>query len=227
MDNENVINLGEWKVPTKWDDLTLKQFQEIERYYSDKDRKFDARDVIHILCDKSVDEVNALPMSFTEDIMEKLMFLQERPNEEKPSNSVMVDGVKYSINAMEKLKTGEYIAIDTALKSDRFDYASFFAIMCRREGEVYDSRYEAELFNDRREMWLSQPITKLFPLIAFFLNLYIVYQTPILLSLEIQGGINHIRENIKISRENGELSALSTRRLMRRLKKLEKSLNSI
>ena len=31
MDNENVIDFGSWTVPTSWDELTLKQFQEIEK----------------------------------------------------------------------------------------------------------------------------------------------------------------------------------------------------
>ena len=227
VDNEGNISFGEWKVPTSWDEITLGQFQEIEKYYSDKDRKFDVRDVIHILCNKTIDEVNALPIAFTESIMEKLMFLQEKPEEKEPSNKITIDGEEYIINVMEKLKTGEYIAIDTALKGDRFDYASFFTIICRKDGEIYDSKYEAEVFDKRREMWLKQPVVKVLPMIAFFLNLYIVSQTPSLLFSELQEGINLIRKNIKTSRENGELSALSTRRLMRKLRKLEKSINYI
>ena len=45
MDNENVIDFGKWTTPKSWDELTLKQFQEIEKYYSDKDKKFDVREV--------------------------------------------------------------------------------------------------------------------------------------------------------------------------------------
>ena len=37
---ENVIDLGVWNVPTSWDEVTLKQYQEIERYYEDKDKDF-------------------------------------------------------------------------------------------------------------------------------------------------------------------------------------------
>ena len=29
MDNENVIDFGKWSTPKSWDELTLKQFQEI------------------------------------------------------------------------------------------------------------------------------------------------------------------------------------------------------
>lgn len=110
MDNENIIDLGSWNCPSAWSDVTLKQYQEISKYYSDKDKDFDVRDVIHILCNKTVDEVNMLPMEFTERIMEKLLFLQEKPQIGDSTVDITVDGVKYHINIMEHLKTGEYLA---------------------------------------------------------------------------------------------------------------------
>ena len=60
MDNENVIDFGSWTVPTSWDELTLKQFQEIEKYYSNKDKDFDIREVLHIFTNKTEDEIKAL-----------------------------------------------------------------------------------------------------------------------------------------------------------------------
>ena len=48
---------------------------------------------------------------------------------------------------MEKLKTGEFVAIDTILKSDPHDYISIFAVLCRKDGEIYDSKFEAEEFD--------------------------------------------------------------------------------
>lgn len=225
-ENDN-IDLGSWSCPTSWEGVTLKMYSDIERYYSDKDKKFDVREVLHILCDKSVDEVNALPISFTEKLLEGLMFLQEKPKDAEPSCKITIDGEVYVINIMEKLKTGEYIAIDSLLKNDSFDYSSFLAIICRKEGEVYDSKFEAEMFEKRREMFSSQSVVKILPLISFFLNLYMVLRMPTQLSLEVREGLNLIRENIKSSRESGDLSALSTRLLMRRLKKLEKLASSI
>lgn len=37
MDN-NKIDYGSWTVPTDWSQISLKQFQDIERYYDDKDK---------------------------------------------------------------------------------------------------------------------------------------------------------------------------------------------
>lgn len=227
VDKDGNIDFGSWKVPTSWNDISLKKFQEIEKYYADKDKDFDAREVMHILCDKTIDEVNALPMDFAEEIMKKLMFLSEKPEEKEPSNKITIDGEEYIINVVEKLKTGEYLAADTVIKEDKHNTAAILAILCRKKGEIYDSMYENEVVPERIKMFEEQSVVNILPLIGFFFQCYVISQAPILLSLELREGISHIRESIKSSRENGELSALSTRRLMRKLKKLEKSINSI
>lgn len=224
---DNTIDYGQWTVPASWDEINLKMFEEIERYYDDKDKKFDVREVLHIFTNKTMDEINALPIELTEKLLEKLSFLDKPHAQYEPTYKIKIDGVEYIINVMEKLKTGEYIAVDTILKADKHDYASILAVICRKEGEIYDSKYEAEEFENRKKMFEEQPITSILPIVAFFLNLSIALRMPTLLSLEVQEGLNHIRENIKSSRENGELSARYTKRLMKKLKKLEKSINSI
>ncbi len=225
---EERIDLGQWTCPRSWDELTVKKFQAIQEYYKDdEDKKFDVRDVIHILCDKTIDEVNALPMEFTNTILEHMEFLLTPMKEQEPSNKIEISGTTYLVNPTNKLKTGEYVAVDTVIKDNPRNFAAILAILCRKEGEVYDSHYENEILEERLKMWEEQPITKVMPIVSFFLQLYLVSQMPIRLSSAMQEEINYIRENIKNSRENGEISAFSTRRLMRKLKKLEKSINSI
>lgn len=224
---KEIIDLGEWKVPSDWNQITLKQFQEIERIYAEKDKQFDAREVLHILCDKTIDEVNQLPMEIAEKIMEKLLFLQDTPNYGEPSPSITVNGEKYTVNVMEKLKTGEYIAIDTILKSDKTNFAAILAVLCRKDGEIYDSKFEAETLDSRIEMFEKVPMLDAMPIVNFFLNLYVGYVTPSQLSSAINEELKYIRQSIIDSRANGELSARSTKSLMKKLKKLEKSINSI
>lgn len=223
LQDENKKDLGKWTTPKSWDEVTLKMFQEIEKYYSDKDRKFDVRDVLHIFTDHSIDEINALPIYFTEKIMNELGFLQERPNWGDASASVEVDGEKYTINVMEKLKTGEYVAIDTILKNDPHDYISILSVLCRKDGEIYDSKYEAEVFEKRQEMWGRQSVMKIMPLISFFLNLFIVQKTHSLLYSEVEEGLSLIQQNIDNS-EN--LGVFKRRSLNSQMKKLRKSLKS-
>ena len=227
MDNENVIDFGSWTVPTSWDEITLKQFQEIEKYYSDKDKDFDIREVLHIFTNKTEDEINELPIVFTNELMNKLMFLKDKPKDYEPSNFIEIDGVRYSINIMEKLKTGEFVAIDTILKSDPHDYISIFAVLCRKDGEIYDSKFEAEEFDKRVELMGKQPAIKMFPLIAFFFNLYIVRMTHSQLYSEVEEGLNLIQQNIDNSENLGVFKRLSLNSQMKKLRKLLKSNKSI
>jgi len=222
MDN-NKIDYGSWTIPTSWDEITLKQFQDIERYYDDKDKKFDAREVLHIFTNKTIDEINALPLELTEILMNKLLFLQEKPKEQEPSNKIKIDGEEYIINVMEKLKTGEYITVDTILKNDKFDYSSIFAVLCRKEGEVYDSKFEAEMFEKRKEMFEKQPITKILPIIGFFLNLYVTLKIPSQLSLEVEAELNRIQKLIETSERIGVFRKHYLKWRMRKLQKLLKS----
>lgn len=226
-DEKNIIDLGEWVIPSKWEDITLRKYQALESYYDGKDESFDVRKVIHILCDKSEDEVNMLPMEFLEKIMEKLMFLQEKPSEEEPRNWIDIDGERYTVHTENQLRTGEYVASDTLIKGDRHNYAALMAILCRKDNEPYDSRFENEVLEGRIKLFEQQPITKILPIIGFFMQCYITSMTPILLSSKVREAIDLTRKGIETSHKNGELSKRSMRSAMRKLKKLERSINSI
>ena len=227
MDNENVIDFGSWTVPTSWDEITLKQFQEIEKYYSDKDKKFDVREVLDIFTDHTRDEIDQLPIDFVDKLLNELSFLKEQPQYGDASASIEIDGEKYSINVMEKLKTGEFVAIDTILKSDPHDYISILAVLCRKNGEIYDSKFEAELFEERQKLFAKQPIMKIMPLISFFLILYIVRKTHSQLYSEVEEGLNLIQQSIDNSENLGVFKRLSLNSQMKKLRKLLKSNKSI
>lgn len=227
MDNENIIDFGKWTVPTKWEDVTLEMFQKIEKYYSDKDKDFDVREVLDIFTNKSRDEINQLPINFAEKLMNELSFLKEQPQYGDASPKIEIDGEEYSINVMEKLKTGEYVAIDTILKNDSHDYISILAVLCRKNGEIYDSKFEAEVFEERQKLFAKQPIMKIMPLISFFLNLYIVRKTHSLLYSEVEEGLNLIQQNIDNSENLGVFKRRSLNSQMKKLRKLLKSNKSI
>ena len=224
---KDIIDLGEWTVPTSWSQVTLKMYSDIERYYEDKGKEFDVRDYLHIFCGRSVDEINELPVEFAESIMSRLSFLQEKPDDGVSSNSVVISGETYIVKFMEKLKVGEYVAVDTIIKGDKHNYAAILAILCRKDDEAYDSRFEAEVLEDRIRMFEEQPITVIMPLISFFLDCYMVSVVPSLLSSRIREEIDHTLKHIETSVTSGEVSRRSMKSAMKRLRKLERSLNSI
>lgn len=225
--NKEIIDLGEWKVPSDWNQITLKQFQEIERMYGEKDKQFDAREVLHILCNKTIDEVNSLPLEIAEKIMEKLLFLQYTPNYGEPSPSITVNGVKYTINVMEKLKTGEFLQVQTVLKGDKYNFAAILGILCRKDGEIYDSKYEAETLNERIEMFEQVPMLDAMRVMSFFLQLWMVLEVPSQLSSQIREEIEYMRKDIETSAKSGRVGKRITKSAMKTLRKLEKTINSI
>lgn len=225
--DENIIDLGVWNVPTSWDEVTLRQYQEIERYYEGKDEHFDVRKVLNILTNHTEDEINMLPLEYLEEIMEKLNFLSQLPKEEEPRNWCEINGERYSVHTEQKLKTGEYIASDTALKGDKHNYAAIMAVLCRKDGELYDSHFENEVLEGRIKLFEQQPITKILPIIGFFLRLYLTSMMPTLLSSKARELVDLTRKDIETLQKNGEISKRSMKSAMKRLKKLEKSINTI
>lgn len=220
---ENIIDLGEITVPTKWEDVKLKTFQELEKYYADKDKNFDLREVLHIMIDKDIDYVNSLPINIAEMIMDKMSFLQTSPNVNEQSNKIEIDGETYEVNVMEKMKTGEFVSANRAIESDKYNYAAILAIICRKQGEKYDSKFEAEEFEKRVKMFENTPITKIMPVLSFFLNSYITLETLSLMYSEVEDAISHIQKNIETSQNVG---VLKKHYLKWRTNKLLKSLRS-
>lgn len=227
MDNENVIDLGKWTTPKSWDELTLKQFQAIEEYYSDKEKKFDVREVLELFTDHSKEEISQLPIDFVDKLLNELTWLHESPKWGEPTNKIELDGEKYQVNVQEKLKTGEYIAVDTVLKSDKHNYAAIMAILCRKEGELFDSKFENEVLGDRIQMWEKVGVTKVMPIISFFFELWLVSQKNTQLYSMVEEAISLTRQDIENSHKDGALSKRSMKSAMKKLKKLEKSIKSI
>lgn len=225
MDNDT-IDYGEWVIPTSWHDITLDMFSDIERYYADKDKKFDIREVLHILTGKSKDEINALPSDFLDMILNKLLFLNEKPDTGEPRNWIMVDGEKYIVNTFEKMKTGEYVSFDMAMKNDKHDYSSFMAILCRKQGEPYDSKYEAELFEERKKMFGKVPVMDVMSVVTFFLTLWFVQETSFQLSSKVEEAIDHIQQSIDSSDKIGAFRKYYLTSQVKKLRKLLKSSKS-
>lgn len=224
----NNIDLGKWSLPTRWDEVTLGQFADLERLYKGEASKgVDAVDLISIMSGRTKDEVMALPLDFMETMSIHLVFLETQPEIEKPINSIEIDGDTYIINVKEKLKFGEYVDFDQLIKSDPCDYPSMLAILCRKEGEAYDSDFIANEFQKRVDMFASQPVTKILPLIAFFLELSTTY-------MGLSSNYSMVKEALNQEVQNLENSVMHTLGrgfrsylLGRKLKKLKKYLKCI
>jgi hypothetical protein len=226
MENENIIDFGNISVPKGWGELTLKQFSEIQRYYSDKESSFDARDVLHILSNLELDKINEMPMEFTEKILEALEWLTEPPKYGKPTNRLTIDGIDYVVNVQDKLKTGEFIAVQTILKDDKENYAAILAILCRKDGETYDSKFENEVLGDRIEFWERQPMIECMRVINFFLQLCMKSQIVSQAYSRVEEVLDLTQRNIETLESVGAFKRLCMKWRMRKLRKSLKSIKS-
>lgn len=193
MDN-NIVDFKSWTIPTSWDEVKLSVFQKLEKEKANEDMQI--IDILHILADKTRDEVMELPSEFIDIMLSKLQFLTTPIPQQEPSYKIEIDGETYQINFMEKLKTGEYISFNNVIKAEPYNYAAMLAILCRKEGEIYDSKFEAEIFNDRVKMFENQPITKIMPLINFFFLLSATLRTPSQLSMLLEEELNRTLKDI-------------------------------
>lgn len=219
------IDYGEIKCPISWDEVTTKQYIDISRL-NKEDKVPELIDMIPILINKDKDYVMSLPSEFLDKILEKLTFITKEPDV-KPSNEIKIGKDTYVINYQEKLKVGEYLAADAAIKEDEKNIAKLLAILCRKKDEVYDTDFTTNILKDRIKLFEEQPITKVLPLFFFMLALYTILQSPSILSSNIKESISHIRENIESLAKDGEISKRTSKSVMKTLKKSEKTINKI
>lgn len=226
---KNKEDMGKWVLPTRWSEVTLGQFAELEKLYngSASEGYIDPVDIVSIMSNHSRDEVMDLPLEFMETMMVHLVFLETQPEIEGATDRVEIDGETYIINYKEKLKFGEYVDFDQLMKSNPNDYPSMFAIICRKENEAYDSEYISSEFQKRVEMFSRQPVTKMLPLIAFFLRRYQILEQSSQASLGIKEAINLTLDNIQTFVQSGVGTGLRSYLVTKKLKKLRKLIKCI
>lgn len=221
-----VKDYGNITVPTSWEDITLRQFVNLMRLQEAEGKdELSVVDIMAVLTGTDKKYIYSLPSDFANTIMAHLLFLNE-PLKEEPKAEVEINGDVYKINYMEKLKFGENVDATTVMDSDKFAYADLLAILCRKEGEAYDDDFIANHIEKRTEMWDNQPITKVYPLITFFLTLHAMsgkHLEQYLTTTEDQ--LLQLVRDIKNSAKRGDglkLSMTSRMKVWWKCRKLEK-----
>ena len=205
---ETVIDFGDIKVPTKWEEVTLQMLSDYltlshekeealkkdkleakknkQEAPNEKDEKYTLtdKDILKIFTNFDISKYDILPVELYESIMSNFAFLIEDMPVMKPSNELYYNDIHFVINFMESLKVKEYEDADMVLRNNRYDYPSLLAILCREckgkktdhitgqtylINEDYDTEFANHIFDARREMFAKMPMTKVMPLISFFL----------------------------------------------------------
>lgn len=221
------MDFGKITVPTKWDDITLKQFQELMKIYNQEDK--DILDILSLFTQKSKKELRQMPSEFIETMLVHLQFMNTKL-EVEPSSQIDIDGKIYKINYTEKLKFGEFVDVETLIKEDKYNWAGILAMLCRLEGEVYDDDFIADKLDGRIKMYEELPINKALQLINFFLKLKLRYITYSLRSSTLKEGkeeVESLVQSIRDSLKDGAGTRLNSIYAKIELRKLEKQLRCI
>lgn len=227
---EVVKDFGSIKVPTKWEEVTLGQFEKIMKLTGGENKRVDVMSLLSILTGQDEDYINSLPASFVETLMAHLIFLNDNPRTyDQTSSQIKIGGDFYSIHFLEELKFGEYVEVNESIKNDPLDYSTILAILCRKDGELFDEDYVANKFKQRKEMFQQQPVTEILPLIGFFLKLFLLSRANSQGCLtELESATNQLLQhtNSSVSNGDGGKRSLSWRmRTTRKLKKLNKAMS--
>ena len=210
------------EIPEKWDDINLELFINIKSLYKEG-KQPSYYELISLFSGKDEKYIKDMPALIFEKVVEKLQFLSE-PITNDMRNTIDIDGERYIINTEENLKTGEFVDVQMVGEN----IPAILGILCRKEGEIYDDKFIAEKLDKRIEMFNKQPITKIQPLINFFLTSLQLLQstTPEFLENLYILANQHLK-NIEDSLKTilGKRRYLSWQ--MRKLQKLKESLKSI
>lgn len=221
------MDFGKITIPTKWSEVTLKQFQELMKVYNQEDK--DILDILAIFTQKSKKELRQMPSEFIETMLVHLQFMNTKL-EVEPSSQIDIDGKIYRINYTEKLKFGEFVDVETLIKEDKYNWAAILAMLCRLEGEIYDDDFIADKLDERIKMYESLPIDRALQLINFFLKLklrYITYSLRSLTLKEAREAAESLVQSIRDSLKDGAGTKLNSIYAKIELRKLEKQLKCI
>lgn len=152
---ETVIDFGDIKVPTKWEEVTLQMLTDYltlshEKEEALKKDKFEAKknnqeapnekdekynltdkDILRIFTNFDISKYDILPVELYEAIMSNFSFLVEDMPQMKPSKELFFNNVHFVINDLEALKVKEFEDADMVLRNNQYDYPSLLAILCR------------------------------------------------------------------------------------------------
>lgn len=213
-------------VPEKWDEITLQKFIEIQTLYTEE-HKPTYQEIISVLSNIPIEEINEYPALLVEKVMEKLTYLSE-PITNEILNYIDYNGERYQINHMEDLKFGEFVDVQTVLDADRTNFPAILAIICRKDKEIYDDKFIAEILPKRIEFFSNLPVTKVYPMILFFISCSLLSESNMKLYLEnLKSQSNLTLQHYITSLENGDGKRRYSKSVMKKLQKYQQQINSI
>lgn len=214
-------------IPLSYDEITLEMYEKLLQLYDETGNKPSFVQILSVLSGIDEKELNEYPAEVINTIAEKMEYLTHEISKEV-SESIEIDGEIYKIHSQDTMKFGEFSDAQTLLKNDKTNFAYLLAIICRKDGEIYNDDFTAKIIDARIKMYEEQPITKVQPLINFLLLLSATSKENIQESLkQLHQAIDQLASCIENSKASGVGKRFSLKLLKKKCKILRKQANNI
>lgn len=166
----------EYKVPSKWEEINIKQYQKMLKLAENATSTISGRvKVFQLLSGIDMKLISGFSIDQFNQIMNKFEFVtQEMPKlEEKDvrQKEFIIKKKKYKLMNFEELTLGEWVDLDILMNSPIDNLHNIMAIMLKHPKE---KEYDTEQTDKKAEMFLTE-VTALYAMkfLAFFLSLEI------------------------------------------------------
>lgn len=189
-------------VPTNWGEIKLKDY---ENFYTEKPETPRERvALVAKICNIEPAKLLDLPSDVFNILVDQTIFIFEEFKAD-PSPSVKIDDKTYVIPIEEKLSLGAFIDADETQKSGERVLSGVLAIVCRPAAETYDP----DKTEDRTQMFGELPMSKVWPLLAFFLHYKNVLEKRTTVFTNLTAAVESLPPNIWHSLKLGGGTKLS------------------
>lgn len=143
-----------------WNDITIKQFNEIEKLRGSLTEDMTIEDnidinvkLISIIFNKDVDEVENLDIREMGELIKQTNFLREPIPNKRIENKYTINGRKYALNTnIQKLSVSQYIDFQTYKSNGENDIVKFLSIYLIPYGKTYGEYDFEEVYKDIESM---------------------------------------------------------------------------
>lgn len=234
MKAEDRTYLGSYNIIDSWDKCSLETFSNYVRYISqlEENQEADTIEILQIFSNIPKEVILKMPQELFEKLLEKLTFLNDKLDLDKEESKpdIVIDGETYQINYMESLKVHEHLDVTTVLDSDKYNYPTILAILCRKPNEEYDDDFIAKHLDKRIDMFKNLNVKEARKLINFFLLCNAKYVILSQNSMKIEFLKEEITELVKLIESSLNPMAYITPskwKVISQLSKCKKHLKSI
>lgn len=146
------------QMKTSWDEITLNEFIQLDQLiHADIPDSYKTSNIVALLCNKSLDEIENLPITQFKSLVSKLDFIYTKPAYSDVEKSYSLNGHEYKLKAeIPSITTAQYIDYQAYMKEPDKDLTKLISVWLIPAGHEYNDGYDMNtVFEDAGSMTLS------------------------------------------------------------------------